>query len=269
MAKGSLLNDIKNDVKKSGSNKGKILYFRPGNKLRVRFLEDMDDGRKVLMHSSFNAGINVPCQDIYDRPCQYCNDEELAHKDHYIWQVYDYDANEVKLLMAKVNNCSPVPGLVGMYEAYGTLLDRDYVITKNGSGTSSNFSVVPMDKAKFRNEKAKKMSESKLLDIIDKAFPGDEAAEGEEETPKKKRRNDDDEDDEPKKKTKKRPAEEDDEDEEEELDYEDMTPKQLYKLCVEREIKAKPKKDAEYYIELLEAYDEDDEEEDDEDEWES
>lgn len=264
-----LVDDIKNQVKKSGTNKGKFLYFKSGTKVRVRFLDDMDNGHKVRFHDSFTAGVNVPCQEIFDRECPYCEDDELRTRDQYAWCVWDYDAKEVKILMAPVNQCSPVPALVSMYEAYGTLCDRDYVITKSGQQQSTTFSVVPMDKAKFRNEKAKPLSESAFLKTLDKAFPCDEAQ-------------DDDEDDEPKRKPakkagKKRPEPEEDEWEDEEeddetVDYSELSAKELYKLCKERDIEAKPKQKPKYYIQLLE--DDDSKKEDgwddegEEDDWE-
>lgn len=263
-----LLDDIKNEVKKSGTNKGKFLYFKSGTKVRVRFLDDMDNGHKVTFHDSFTAGVNVPCQETFDRECPYCEDDELRTRDQYAWSVWDYDAKEVKILMAPVNQCSPVPALVSMYEAYGTLCDRDYVITKSGQQQSTTFSVVPMDKAKFRNEKAKALSESAFLKTLDKAFPCDSTE-------------DDEEEDEPKKKPakksgKKRPEPEedewDDEDDDETVDYSELSAKELFKLCKERDIEAKPKQKPKYYIQLLEDDDSknedgwDDEEE--EDDWE-
>ena len=115
--------------------------------------------------------------------------------------------------MAPVNQCSPVPALVSMFEAYGTLCDRDYVITKSGQQQSTTFSVVPMDKAKFRNEKAKPLSETAFLKILDKAFPCDEA-------------DDDDEDDEPKKRAPKKSGKKRNESEEDE--WEEPVPLQSF-----------------------------------------
>ena len=251
-----LVDDIKNQVKKSGTNKGKFLYFKSGTKVRVRFLDDMDEGHKVRFHDSYAAGINVPCQEEFGHECPYCDDDELRTRDQYAWSVWDYDAKEVKILMAPVNQCSPVPALVSMYEAYGTLCDRDYVITKSGQQQSTTFSVVPMDKAKFRNDKAKPLSEQKFLQLLDKAFPCDD--------------NNDDDDDEPKKKSKKRPEPKDEEwEDDEEKGYEDMSAKELYKLCKSRDIDVETRKPAKYYITKLEEADEedtddwDDEEEDD------
>ena len=63
----------------------------------------------------------------------------------------------------------------------------------------------------------------------------------------------------------------DDGDEDEAIDYSEMTPLQLYKLCKEREIKVAPKKLAKYYIAQLEEYDaahDDWEDDDEEEDWE-
>lgn len=286
--RGSLISDIKNQIKKSGANKGKFIYFKSGNKVRVRFLNDMEDGFKVLFHDSFKRGINVPCQEFFGRDCPYCDDDDLRHRDLYAWTVYDYDAKEVKILMGAGNSFSPVPALVGMFEAYGTLIDRDYIITKQGSQTNTSFSVAPMDKVRFKNKKAKPISEEKFLKLLDKAFPADEEVEDdddEEETEERssnrrgggrnKARNkrsterdhsDDEYEDEPDDDESDYEDYEEDEDAEEaEIPYEDMTAKELYRLCKARKISCKPRKKADYYIELLEEADYEEEEEEDED----
>lgn len=259
-----LLDKIKSDVAKSGSNKGKFIYFREGQKIRVRFLTDMDDGMCVPFHDSFEAGINVPCQEVFGKDCEYCEEEGLRTRNQFIWSVYNYETKEVQLFMFPVNNCSPVPALMALYETYGTLTDRDYVISVSGKQQNKTFSVVPMDKNKFRNEKAKAYSEKAILKMLDKAFPATSTMD------------EDDEDDEPKKKPTKENTKskknDDWDDEEETNDYEDMSPKELYNLCKEREIEAVPKKPAKYYINLLEEYDNAhddwDDEEDDDEEWE-
>lgn len=268
-----LLDKIKSDVAKSGSNKGKFIYFREGQKVRVRFLNDMDEGMEVKFHDSFERGINVPCQEIYGKDCLYCEDEDLRTRSQYIWSVYDYEAKEVKLFMFAVNNCSPIPALMALYETYGTLTDRDYVISVTGKQQNKSFTVVPMDKNKFRNEKAKAYSEKAILKMLAKAFPADESEDDEE---------DYEEEDEKPTKTKSKPqkastkkADDDDWDEGEDtdVDYTTMSPKELYGLCKERDIECVPKKPAKYYINLLEEYDEaqddwGDEDEADDDDWE-
>lgn len=273
-----LVDKIKADVKKSGQNKSKFIYFREGIKQRIRFLTDMDDGMEVTFHDSFAESINVPCQEHFGRSCPYCDDENLRTRSQYIWSVWNYETKEVQLFMFPVNNCSPIPALMAMYENYGTITDRDYVISVSGKQQNKTFSVVPMDKVKFRNEKAKPYSEKSILKMIDKAFPCDDNdEEDEDETPKKrapkstsgkKSRKDESEEDE----TDDDYDDEDWEDNEDEdtLDYSEMSAKELYQLCKEREIKVAPKKPAKYYINQLEEYDkahEDWEDEDDED-WE-
>lgn len=277
----SLIDKIKADVKKGGQNKRKFTYFKEGQKQRIRFLQDMDEGMEIPFHDSYELGINVPCQELFDRECPYCDDESLRTRNQYVWSVYNYEAKEVQLFMYAVNNCTPIPALMAMYENYGTLTDRDYVISVTGKAQNKVYSVVPMDKVKFRNTKAKPYSNKAVLQMIDKAYPceGTEDEDEEDEAPKRK-----------KKKATKKPAkkvveepeegndydgeEEWDEAEESENDYSSMTPLKLYKLCKEREIEAEKKKPAKYYINLLEEYDNAQEDwgeeadEDSEDEWE-
>jgi hypothetical protein len=267
---GISLAALKGEIKKTGTSKGKFLYFKEGTKVRVRFLTDLEDGEEIKFHDSFALGINVPCQEEFGRECDYCDNEVLRTRNMYIWSVYDYDAKEVKLLMAAVNNCSPVPSLASLYESYGTLLDRDYEIKQNGSGQNKTFTVVPLEKKKFRNEKVKPYSKQAVLKYIDKAYPADNSEDL------------DESDDEPVKKNKRKNTkteapdtkpvfdESDDDWGEEENSYEDMSAKELYKFCKERAIDCKPKKSKEYYIDLLEEDDEQDSDDDwgeDEDEW--
>lgn len=275
-----LLDKIKNDVKKSGSNKSKIMYFREGTKARIRFLNDMDDGMEITFHDNYDKGINVPCQEAFGRTCPYCDQDDIPVRTRslYAWSVWDYEAKEVKLFMFAVNNCSPIPALMAMYETYGTLTDRDYVISVTGKQQNKTFSVVPMDKVKFRNDRAKPFSDRAILKLLDKAFPcdatSDEDDEDEEEErtkkpsrgtarskPAQKSYDEDDEED----------ADWGDEDEEEETDYSDMSPKELYDLCMKRKIKVPVKKPAKFYINQLEEYDkaqDDWGDEDEEDDWE-
>lgn len=254
-----LLDKIKEDSKKTGSNKGKFVFIKDGDKRRVRFLTDLEDGLEVVFHDNFEAGINVPCQETFGRDCQYCDEVGIRTRSQYAWSVWDYDAAEVKILMYPMNNCSPLGAICAMYENYGTLLDRDYVISVSGKQQNKTFSVVPMDKAKMRNEKAKPFSKKKMLEILDAAYP-DEHSEYKEEKPKKS--------------NSKKANDEDDWDEEEEsVDYSEMSAKELYNLCDDRGIDCPPRKPAKFYINLLEEDDKshddwDDEDEQDEDDWE-
>lgn len=276
----SLIDKIKADVKKGGQNKRKFTYFKEGQKQRIRFLQDMDEGMEIPFHDSYELGINVPCQELFDRECPYCDDESLRTRNQYVWSVYNYEAKEVQLFMYAVNNCTPIPALMAMYENYGTLTDRDYVISVTGKAQNKVYSVVPMDKVKFRNTKAKPYSNKAVLQMIDKAYPCEGTEDEEEdEAPKRKKKKATKK---PVKKVVEEPEEENDYDgeeewdeaEESENDYSSMTPLKLYKLCKEREIEVEKKKSAKYYVNLLEEYDNaqddwgDAEDDEDADEWE-
>lgn len=221
----SLLNKIKQDVKSSGGSKGKFMYWREGDKQRVRFLEDMDEGRDFTFHDSFEDNINVPCQKHFGRECKYCDDDSLRTRSQYLWNVWDHENKEVKFYMSPVNNYTAVPALMAMYENYGTIEDRDFVITQSGKGTNKSFSVIPMDKNKFRNKKAKPYSEQEILKFIDRAWPAENS------------------------------NHDDDDFDVDESEYQDMKTIELYKLCIEREIEAEKRKPKNYYVNLLEEYD--------------
>lgn len=274
----SILGNIKKGVQQSGSNKGKVLYLKKDSKVRVRFLQEIEDGTVLTMHDSFSQGINAICQDHVGKECPYCEDTSLRHREAYIYSVWDYDAKEVKLFTGFANNFSPLPNFVAMHEAYETLIDRDYVIQRDGDGTNTRYSVVPMDKVKFKNTKAKPYSEKKLIDIMDKAFPVDDAhkEDDEEETPLPKSKKDKGAKGKKQRKPEPEDIEEDEfeEEVENENEYSEMTPKELYMECMERGLKAKKKQKAKYYIDMLVEDDEnsddddwDDEEDDDENDW--
>lgn len=260
----SLLGKIKQGVANSGSNKKSVLYVKADSKVRIRFLHEIEDGFEITNHDHFDNGINFFDQELIkgDRhPLQ--DDETLRHRSAYVFSVYDIDAKEEKLFIGYANNFNPLPSFVAMSEAYGTIMDRDYIIQRDGKGTSSKYSVIPMDKVKFKNSKAKPFSKKKALDILDKAFPVNEDEEEEKETKKRK------------KKSKARVEEDDDDDDDDdENDYEGMSPKELYMECIERGLKAKKKQKPKYYITMLVEDDEkaedgwdDEEDEDEEDDW--
>lgn len=220
---GSLLDKIKADVKNSGSNKGKLFYGREDEKKRVRFLIDFEDGMDITFHDSYAEGVNEPCAKHYGKQCSQCGNTNLRTRSQYAWSVWDYDAKDVKLMLFATNNYTPVPQLTAMYENYGTVKDRDFIISYTGKASDKKYTVVPMDKAKFRNDKAKPFSKEQVFKILKLAFPSSD-------------------------------GDNDDDVMQEDIDiskYDDMTAKELYKLCKERDINCEPKKKSNYYATLL------------------
>lgn len=236
----SILDNIRADAEKSSSNKGKIFYIKAGERKRIRFLSDLEDAMEIMFHSNYQSQISIPCQELFGRECSYCEDPEIKTRKMYIWTVWDYDANETKLFMYAMNNCSPVGMVTEAFVNYGTITDRDYMISVTGEGTNRTFSVMPVgEKQKLRNSKAKPYTKKEIIKMLDAAYPDknsgytksgdtytrtDKADDGFMNAP--------------------------------EQDYSEMTPKQLYDLCDERGIEAEPRMKQKYYINLLEEYDE-------------
>lgn len=177
---GNLIKNMKDAIAKSGSSKKEILYFAADSAHRVRFLQELEDGEQFQFHSDFNASINALCVDPEDHEsCPYCQDE-IKLVDNFVWSVWDYDTNSVKILRMKASGVSPVPALIEMYEEFGTIMDRDYKIKKVGKGTGGSYVVTPMDKEKFSVKKAKAYTRKQMEEIFLKAYNTDETSESEE-----------------------------------------------------------------------------------------
>lgn len=192
-----LINSMKNQIAKSGSNKKEILYFGKDTVKRVRFLQELDNGYEFQFHNDWDTHVFELCKDPEEHEnCKLCN-ERIAIQENFVWSVWDYDSNSVKLLQFKASGVSPIPALIEMYEEYGTILDRDYKIKKVGQGQGSSFSVTPLDKERFTNKKAKALSKVKVKEILKKAWTStsvenvdeeeDEEEEEVKESPRKKK----------------------------------------------------------------------------------
>lgn len=292
----SILNDIKQEAKKGGSALGKIFWVKSDDKRRVRFITDFEDAVKIPWLNCWDKNINCPNPNFFGKNNPYENDDGVKDSYMYMWQVYDYDSNEVKPFLYKPNQCSPIPHLAVMFETYETICDRDYVINCSGSGTTRTMPVVAMDKAKFR-QKVKPLSTSAIKKIISEAYQDNlQGAADDDETEDyttmkaselyslcKERDIDDVKFKQPKSYYVKlleqwdidneeddgyTSDQDDDWDDEETQDYESMKPQELYKLCKERKIECKPKKSKQYYIDLLEFEEEEDDDDWDDEEWE-
>lgn len=250
-----LLSKIQSEVSKSGSSRGEFFFVREGEKKRVRFLQELDDGYAFNFYKTkwgaeeFQFFVS-PAE--YDERDPYEEDEDLITQCQYCWSVWDYDSEEVKIFMFPVNRCSPVPPLVALNDSYGSVTDRDFVVSFTGKRTDKQYVIMPMDKAAMRNKKAKALSESALKAKIKEAYPW----------PSKAKPKDDDDS-----------VPWDEEEEKAADDYDSMAVKELYKLCKERNIDAEPRKQKPYYIKKLrdaDAAEDDwgDEDDDFDDDWE-
>lgn len=256
-----LLSKIQSEVTKSGTSKGAFFYVREGEKKRVRFLQELDDGYAVDFYKTKWGAEEFQffaSPEEFGERDPYAEDEAYIKQCQYCWSVWDYDSEEVKIFMYPVNRCSPVPPLVALNESLGSVTDRDFVVSFTGQRTEKQYVIVPMDKAAMRNRKAKAYSESALKSKIKEAYPWPDLS-------KVTEKDGDDEE--------QVPWDEDAPDKHEGDEYEEMALKDLYKLCKERGIDAEPRKKKPYYVKKLRdadaaADDWGDEEDDFDDEWE-
>lgn len=183
-----LIANIKKEVKERGNSVKEIIFFQTDKKRRIRFLQELDDGLSYKFHSSFTQGVNEICAEQFGDDCIYCDSKDDSIKDEirYIWSVYDYDSNSVKIMMFKVSRATPVESFIELADNYGTIIDRDYTLKKNGTGTDSSYSVVPSDRSPFRNKKAKAFSQSQVEDILRKAYSSNDLDDDDEQPEKKK-----------------------------------------------------------------------------------
>lgn len=282
-----LISQIKADVAKSGANRAKILYVRSDNKVRVRFLQELDDGYSFVFHDNFNEGVNCFCPKNFDEDndCIYCDGEadvQVRTRNLYAWSVYNYDTKQVEVALFAVNQCTPVNQLIMMSETFGTIMDRDYVLAKSGKQQTTTYAVIPQDKEKFRNPKAKPMSQEAVAKILSEAFPYEQAADKpsksvvEEKLPKAKKFAkmedeeipfDVDEEEAPKKKAKAGISEEFIEDTLEENDIDEDDFMEYHELKSLKKLKDKSKSEFKAMVkEYLEALEEDDDEDDEDEE---
>lgn len=189
MAK-NLVDQMKERIAKSGSSKKEILYWAKDAKKRIRFLQELDSGFMFQFHNDFNAKLFELCHDQENHEeCKLC-EEGIPLQDNFVFSVWDYDSNSVRLIQFKATGVSPIPSLIEMYEEFGTIMDRDYNIKKVGQGQGSSYVVTPLDKEKFRNNKAKPFTRDQVQEILEKAWASSESDDEDDE---------DEEGDEPKK----------------------------------------------------------------------
>jgi len=162
---GKLIKKMKEQIKKTGERRKNIFYLSDGKKKRVRFLDDLEDAIEVPFHDKWGELQPLPCLKIYGKKCGFCKIEDVRTKTNYIWNVYDYKDGKTSLFMFKAHEITPIPKLIAMYENYGTLLDRDYVVSRSGERFDTSYQVVPLDKKKFA-KKTKKFTRQAILKIL-------------------------------------------------------------------------------------------------------
>lgn len=170
--KRSIMDSIKQDIAKSGGNfKGLFRVKKAGDKVRIRFLDDFEDGIDVVMHYKWQ-GFNHPCMKYKGVECPNCdsNEEGLRTQNHYAWNVYNYETKQVEIFFYKAARSTPIPSLAAVYETVGDITSQDMVIQRIGDGTDTNYAVIPTGKVTPLAKKVKKFSKSEIFKQLFAAY---------------------------------------------------------------------------------------------------
>lgn len=155
--KRSILDSMKAQIKSSGRSFGNFFNIKEsGGKVRVRFLTEMDDAIEMEFHSKWGGSsllVYHPCLSYYGFDCPSCDREDIKTAPEFILQCWNYETKRVELFKFKANNCTPIFDLVNIYEEYGTITDMDIVITRNGTGRETSYTVMPKPATPFAYKK--------------------------------------------------------------------------------------------------------------------
>jgi hypothetical protein len=166
----SLIQSMKDQVSRAGNSKSNIIYVKSGTKKRIRFIDDMEDGHKILFHDKWGE-FTTPCLKYYKKTCPYCNIKDARHTENYAWTIYDYESKQRLLFLFKANKNSPIPRMIEVYDELGTLVDRDFTISRTGAGTDTSYGILPLDKAKFGKSKSiVSYTRKEIFAILEEAF---------------------------------------------------------------------------------------------------
>lgn len=168
----AFLDRLRQGIAKAAQKQGEIFFTKPGERRRIRFLTEFNDGVVVMFHDSYQRRLQVPC--LYETfgevlgeriPCRYCEEGETP-RDQYLWSIYDYDAKQRRIMKYKVTRATPIFQLMGLFETYKTLLNRDIEITQQGEGTQKSFLVIPADPTPFRERGVRPHTRKELLQTV-------------------------------------------------------------------------------------------------------
>lgn len=169
----SVVDSIKDRIKKAGSAKTNSWFIKDGQKRRIRFVSDMEEAVLIKFHSKWQKYYE-PCKKHFGGKCKHCNATGDTKVDMYVWTIYDYENKQRYTFMFKAANTTPVPTMVDMFEAYGTITDRDFTISRKGESTNTAYGLVPLDKARFKKKGIKPFTKKEILKLLEDQFFGED-----------------------------------------------------------------------------------------------
>jgi len=151
--------------KYESSREGVPLFkLESGQKTTVRFLLDADKFVQWYEHRIVKRKVNyyrnIPC--ISDKePCPLCMESDSnIKKKTYRFTTYIWNKN-TKQVERIIQGIRVMTDLGVLYNKYGTLIDRDYEITRKGGGLDTKYYFIPESPTKAPKVDMKQFSELK------------------------------------------------------------------------------------------------------------
>lgn len=190
------MKELEKTLKSKGNPNVKIIPSE--DSITTRFLDDPEDWHGYYEH--YFEGNYLPCAD----GCEACDSDDPDEKRRtfrYLANAYVVDDQKVRAIKLPK---SLVEILAAYKKKYGTLLDRDYELSRTGSGQNdTKYMAVPETPTKMKLSRFTKLD---LDDILASLLGDTDDDEDDEPTPKKKKKS---------KKSEPSPWEDDDEDDDE------------------------------------------------------
>jgi hypothetical protein len=132
---------LKKSIKRSTSN-GAIARVPKDAPLTVRFLEEPDRWFEFFTHYDQQAKKSFIC---VDGQCPGCDDDIRASK-RLLTNAVNVDESKVVALELPI---SVVNILLKRYDKYGTVMDRDYELSRDGEGKETEYDCVAEGRSEF------------------------------------------------------------------------------------------------------------------------
>lgn len=146
-------------VKKSLQTKAFLTKQIPPEGITVRFLDEPEDFYGFYQH--WLAEGPIPCVEGDCAGCNSDNPDQRRKSFRYLANVYSVDESKVEAVEIPK---SAVEQLVAYFEKYGTLLDRDYDLSKSGTGMmGTKYHVSPDSPSRLKLDRFKKLDLDKIL----------------------------------------------------------------------------------------------------------
>lgn len=169
---------------KSGGRKDTIANI-PEEGVTIRFLTEPTEWFEYFEHydDSRTGSYYFPCSE----GCGFCDDNPGARASkRYLVSAVDTEENKAIALKLPLSVAST---LMKKYDRYKTILDRDYYLSKEGSGMDTEYDVTPEPPAKFNVGKYDLIdAEAILSSMLDQADDVEDDDEDEDERPARKSR---------------------------------------------------------------------------------